>query len=284
MFMTDPAIIDTGLWPGFERHTVPGESGGLNVRLARGPHDAILFNHSILTSSAIWRRQAGRLAADGWTVVCLDTRGHGASWGPTAPYAMRDLVRDNIAVLDALQIEHAHFVGVSLGGMTGLGLGIEYSERIRSLVICAARADSPAPFAAAWSERIETARNLGIDALVRPTVDRWFDKDFQISSPHVAARLEDCMRATSVEGFIGCAHAIQQLDYLNAISRIDAPTSLVIGERDASLLQPMRDITNLIRHSYLLTIDGAGHLPQLDQPIAFDRALDAHLAWATSSQ
>lgn len=280
--MTEAALIEDKEWPGFERVTVQGAAGPLSVRLGnKAGKETILFNHSLLTASAIWHRQARYLVEAGWRVICLDMRGHGQSATPPAPYAMDDLVRDNIAVLDALGVAKTHYVGVSQGGMTGLGLGIRHADRIASLCICAARADAPPPFAAAWEDRIALVRSKGIDALAGPTTERWFGAEFLGSHPAVAADLLACIRQTSAEGFIGCAQAIQGLNYLGDVPAIKAPLSLVIGSRDDGLLEPMRHLGKILPHSEYNEIDGAGHLPQIDRPAEFDRILRHHLRRVT---
>jgi 3-oxoadipate enol-lactonase len=276
--VTEASLIETKEWPGFERRSVQTATGPLSLRLGNAAGaETVLFNHSILTGSAIWHRQAQLLAADGWRVICLDTRGHGRSAAPPAPYTMDDLVADNIAVLDALGIAKVHYVGVSQGGMTGFGLGIQHADRIASLCIVAARADAPPPFAAAWDDRIALVRAKGIDALAGPTAERWFGNDFLTGHPAVAAELLACIRQTSAEGFVGCAQAIQGLNYLDAVSAITSPVSLVIGSRDEALLEPMRQLAKSLPHSAYTEIGGAGHLPQIDRPAEFDQVLLGHL-------
>lgn len=276
--MTELPVIDIHEWPDFERRTVQGGAGALSFRIGNAAGSGtVLFNHSILTGSAIWVRQARLLAAAGWRVIVLDTRGHGFSAASPAPYSMEDLVRDNIAVLDALGIAKAHFVGVSQGGMTGFGLGIRHADRIASLCICAARADAPAPFAAAWDDRIALVRDKGIAPLAAPTAERWFGSDFLTSHPAIADALLACIRQTSAEGFVGCAQAIQGLNYLDGVAAIKLPVSLIIGSRDEALLEPMRDLAKILPHSNYTRIDGAGHLPQVDRALEFDHALLWHL-------
>ncbi|MET0968339.1 MAG: alpha/beta hydrolase [Tardiphaga sp.] len=276
--MTEASVVDIGEWPGFRRVTVQGPAGPLSVRLGNeAGADTVLFNHSILTGSAVWHRQATWLAAAGWRVICLDSRGHGTSPASPAPYRMDDLVADNIAVLDSLGIAKAHYVGVSQGGMTGFGLGIRHPDRIASLLICAARADAPQSFAAAWDDRIALVRRSGIDALAVPTAERWFGADFLNSEFVIAADLLACIRQTLPEGFVGCAQAIQGLDYLGGVPTLALPVSLVIGSRDALLLEPMRQLAQILPHADYVEIDDAGHLPQIDRPTEFDRVLRRHL-------
>jgi 3-oxoadipate enol-lactonase len=277
--MTEMSEIETGPWHGFERRAIQGAAGALSFRIsARGAAGTVLFNHSILTGSAIWHRQSVRLAGAGWTVICLDTRGHGDSPASPAPYAMNDLVDDNIALLNALAIDQVHFVGVSQGGMTGLGLGIRHCDRLQSLCVCAARADAPTPFAAMWDERIAFARENGLAALAKPTIERWFGTQLFQEKPEVTRRLLGCIEQTSVEGFVGCARAIQGLDYIKELSKISVRTSLIVGSRDDALRGPMRELAGFIDRADFTEIQNAGHLPQIDQPDLFDAILDRHLA------
>jgi 3-oxoadipate enol-lactonase len=271
--------IERGDWPGFVQCTVPGPAGALNVQIG-GPDGGppVLFAHSILTDGTIWARQAVRLAEHGFRVVVADTRGHGASQAGPAPYGLDDLCADVVAVLDGFAIKRAHVVGVSLGGMTGLGLGIAHAERLFSLCICAARADAPAPFAAAWDDRIALALDEGTAALAAPTIGRWFGEGFAAREPILAERLAACVAGTSTQGFVGCARAIQGLAYLDAVGRIRVPTALVIGTNDEALLAPMRELAPRISGATYAEIADGGHLPQVDQPERFDAVLMAHLA------
>ncbi|AME28277.1 alpha/beta fold hydrolase [Burkholderia sp. PAMC 26561] len=245
---------------------------------------AIVMTHSILSSSMMWEAQAALLQAQGWRVIRADTRGHGASHAGTPPWTMDDLAADTVAVLDALKIERAHYVGLSLGGMSGFGLGIAHADRLLSLCLCDARADAPAAFAAPWDERIEIARRDGCGALAESTTERWFGKPFLEAHQELAARFRSTVAQTSTEGFTGCARAIQKLDYLSNVARIGVPTTLIVGANDGPLPQAMEHIASLIRGARLEVIPDAGHLPNIDQPEVFNDALLRHLQRAQDAQ
>jgi 3-oxoadipate enol-lactonase len=238
---------------------------------------AIFMTHSILASSMMWERQVALLASRGWRVICADVRGHGASKAPAPPYVMADLVADTVSVLDALAIERVHYIGLSLGGMIGFGLGIEHADRLLSLCLCDARADAPPAFAASWDERIANAQEGGCAALAGLTAERWFGKAFVETHPMIAQRFLKMIAATSVDGFEGCARAIQKLDYLAGLPSIMTPTTLIVGAGDGPLPFAMQHIQALISGATLEVIAGAGHLPNIDQPDAFDAAMLRHL-------
>jgi 3-oxoadipate enol-lactonase len=257
---------------------VKGPACELAVR-DQGPQGApvVFMSHSILSSSMMWDAQAKLLADKGFRVIRADTRGHGDSAASAPPYLMDDLAADSVAVLDALKIERAHYVGLSLGGMSGFGLGIDYPERWLSLCLCDTRADMPAAFAAPWDERIAMTRQQGCGALAESTTERWFGKAFLAAHPGVARLFQAQVAATSVDGFEGCARAIQKLDYLPSVGRIKTPTTFIVGANDGPLPQALRDIQPLIMDAKLEIIDGAGHLPNVDQPELFNAALLRHL-------
>jgi 3-oxoadipate enol-lactonase len=260
-----------------------GFDGNLAVHIA-GPADApaIVLGHSILASTRMWRGQVEMLLQLGLRVVSIDTRGHGASDAPSQSCTLDDLVADNIRVLDELEIASAHFMGVSLGGMVALGLGILYPQRVASLIVCDARADAPPAFAAPWDDRIATAQEHGTAALAESTAERWFGQEFLRREPVIASEVKEMIGATSVAGFVACARALQGLDYLGRVGRIAAPTQWVVGANDGPLPDAMRQLQALIPGSAFEVIEGAGHLPNIDQPDAFNAVVARRLRSLTS--
>ena len=256
---------------------IPGPAGQIAVAIegdAGAP--VVLMTHSILTSSMMWGEQATLLARNGFRAVRADTRGHGGSEAPPPPYAMDDLVADSVAVLDALGVERAHYVGLSLGAIAGFGLGARFGSRIASLCLCDGRADAPAVVAAPWDERIATAQREGCKGLAQSTTERWFGKPFLDAHPEVARRFRDVIGATSVSGFVGCARAIQKADYLAEVARIRAPATFIVGANDGVLPQAMRELQSRMPQALLEIVPDAGHLPNIDQPAAFNAALLGH--------
>lgn len=262
-----------------QKRRVQAYHGEIALRLQGDPRDpVVVMTHSILSSAAMWDEQAALLAGQGWCVLRMDTTGHGDSPPPaTGVVTMDGLAADTVAVLDVLGIPRAHYVGLSLGGMSGFGLGIHHGNRFLSLVLCDARADAPAAVAAPWNERIATAEQHGsCEPLAVPTIERWFGNPFVAANPGLAQRLQRIAAATSVKGFAGCARAIQGLNYLEDVGGITLPVTLLVGANDGVLPQAMRDLQQRIAGSVLETIPGAGHLPNIDQPAAFNTALLRH--------
>ncbi len=242
----------------------------------------VVMAHSILTSGIMWHEQGKFLAQSGFHVICADTRGHGASDAGQPPYAMQDLYGDTIALLDGLGIERAHYVGLSLGAMSGFGLAIAHGPRLASACLCAGRSDAPGVVASVWDERIELAEKEGTGALAQATIERWFGAPFVTAHGDIASLFRDIIGGTSIDGFKGCARAIQKLDFIDRVDRIKVPVTLLVGSNDGVLPDANRALAEKIEGAAFELIDNAGHLPIIDQADVFNQTLLNHLRRAST--
>lgn len=262
-------------------HTIARPDAQLHVCVHGDPAaPAVYLAHSILASQVMWEGQIRRLCEAGYRVIAADTRGHGESQTLSDTATMQTLVEDILATLDALRVERVHYVGLSLGGMAGFGLAARHADRLVSLCLCDARADAPPDVAAPWDERIAIAQREGCKALAGPTLVRWFGQPFLDADARRSAQLADMIARTSVTGFVACARAIQSLDALDDIARISTPTRMIVGANDGVLPSVMQRLADGIEGAQLVVIPAAGHLPNIDQPAAFNAALLEHLARA----
>src|SRR2546423_14590104 len=102
----------------------------------------MVLSNSLGTSLEMWDDLLPRLI-DGFRVLRYDQRGHGRSPVPEGPYSIELLGRDALALLDRLGLGRVSFVGVPLGGMTGVGPAINPPERIERLTLGGTPAQIP---------------------------------------------------------------------------------------------------------------------------------------------
>ena len=182
-----------------------------------------------------------------------------------------------VALFYALSIKRANFVGISMGGMTGLALAPKHPDRVDRIVICdCGPASSPAS-AQQWEERIAIAQKEGMEPLADATARRWFPPEFIESNPAVFQKVCEMIRQTPVKGFIGCAGALANYDLRPGLPGIHAPTLLIVGTKDATV-PGIKAINAAIPGSKLVELEGAGHLSNLEQPDAFTSALQQFLS------
>jgi 3-oxoadipate enol-lactonase len=245
-----------------------------------GPEGApwLVFSNSLLTNLTMWDDQVAELKSS-FRILRYDQRGHGGTQATEGPYSFDLLVADVVALMDALSIKRAHFAGLSMGGMTALFLAQRHPERFDRIVACDCGPASTPASAQQWKERIEIAAKDGIGALVEPTITRWFPPDFVATKAPVLDKVRQMIRSTPIAGFSGCAQALSDYDLRPGLGRIDRPTLLIVGTKDATLAG-IRQIKDAVRGAALVELEGAGHIANVEQPAAFTGAMRDFLSRA----
>jgi len=253
-----------------------GDAPDLNY-LLEGPEDApvLVLSNSLGTAMEMWDPQADALRGR-LRLLRYDTRGHGGSPSPPGPYAMEDLGRDVISLLDNLGIERASFCGLSVGGMTGMWLASEAPERVDRLVlVCTSALLGPK---SVWDERIETARSRGMDALVEPVIERWFTPAFRAAYPETVGRMARTLGETDPEGYAGCCAAIRDMDLRDRLPSIGAPTLVVSAAEDpATPPEHGRLIQGSIPNARFEVVPDASHIANVERPEKITNLILDHL-------
>jgi 3-oxoadipate enol-lactonase len=198
-----------------------------------GPEDApaLVLSNSIGSTHAMWDAQTPALEQR-FRLIRYDTRGHGASDVPPGPYAIEEIGGDVLELLDHLAIERASFAGLSLGGMTGMWLGVNAPARINSLaLVCTTSQHGPPEM---WRERAQQAREQGTASLAEGTMARWFTDGFRGSHPDAVARCQAMIENTPDEGYAGCCAVLERANLTPELPRISAPTLVIAGAQDTS--------------------------------------------------
>ena len=233
----------------------------------------VMLSHSLGSSLVMWEPQM-RAIEPHYRVLRYDTRGHGSTDGPTGPYTLEQLGEDAIGLVDALSIDVVHWVGLSLGGMVGQYLALNQPHRLRGLVLCDTAAIMPKEGQAMRQERIETARNKGMQALLQPTLERWFTPPFLKQNSQEVTLIRNQFLATPVEGYIGCIEAIKGLNYLDRLREIKTPTLIIVGEDDLGTpVTTSKAMQKRIPDSKLVVLPAAAHLSNVEQADAFNSTI-----------
>jgi 3-oxoadipate enol-lactonase len=233
----------------------------------------VMLSNSLGASLDMWDSQVEVLEAQ-YQVLRYDTRGHGGSEVPPGAYTLEMLVEDALGLLDALGIKKVRFVGLSMGGMIGQGLALSHADRLENLVLCDTAALLPEEAQPIWQERIDVAREKGMEALVDGTLERWFTQDFIKENPPEMEQVRQQFLSTPVGGYIGCSEAIRGLNYLERLSEIKMPTLIMVGEADpATPVAAAEAMHQRIGGSTLVVLPSAAHLSNVEQAEAFNSAL-----------
>lgn len=235
----------------------------------------VTFSHSLAADLGMWAEQVPALTAAGCRVLRMDLRGHGGSGAPPGPYTIDQLADDVVRVLDALQVRDCHFVGLSIGGMIGQSLGIRHAARVRSLMLCDTQAASPADAASRWGPRIAAilAAN-SLEPIADATMARWLTAEYKLAHPGRWQQIRDTIAGCTPAGYIGCAQAIGNFDFTRQLAAVKTPALVVCGTEDpAGSPAEVRHIASLFGNGRYDEFAGARHLPNIEQPAAFNTML-----------
>jgi len=221
-----------------------------------------------------WGFQVGAFAAR-HRVIAFDNRGAGQTEAPDRPYTTRLMAADTLALMDALGIERAHVVGVSMGGMIAQELALAHPERVRSLHLGCTLARPDAYMLALNTAWRDMRIGLGRDQTLR-TLALWlFAPTTYAERPDLVEMLLQNALANpypqSVVGFLRQGEAIDTHDAIDRLEAIRCPTLVSVGEEDI-LVPPRfsRDIAKRIPGAELRLVPGAGHCYFLERPEVFN--------------
>lgn len=227
----------------------------------------ILLSNSLCTDTTLWDDLVGVLGQN-YRILRYDPRGHGLSPAVTGPYSMDQLVEDAVGLLDHFGIERAHVCGISMGGGVAVGLAVNHPSRVLSMIMCDSMGGRGT--GTEWNDRIAAALKGGMKPLVEPTVTRWFTQASQAANHPAIGRVRAMIAGTSTAGFVGCCQALQTYDYRGRLAEIKVPALLIAGAEDGNRPQLMQALARRIANSRYVTIPAAGHLPNIENPNAFN--------------
>ena len=248
-----------------------------------GPEHAavIVLGHALGSSSEIWGYQLPLLSAK-FRVLVYDLPGHGESDPPVGQDSFDDLATDLAALLDHAGIGRVTLTGLSIGGMIAQHFALLYPDRLQALILCSTGAQTNEVGKKIFAERIARVNEGGIETQVEGSISRWFTPQFLSSAPATVDWVRLLYRKTSVAGFINGCRAIQELDTVDRLSSIAAPTLLVPGELDQAFPENVsKTIQSKIKNAQLKLLTGAAHIGNVERPHAFNEILLKFLAEVT---
>ena len=241
----------------------------------------IVFVHEFAGDARSWEGQIRHFSRY-YRCIAYNARGFPPSDIPESVESYsQDRARDDIrAVLDALKIDKAHIVGLSMGGFAALHFGFTYPQRARSIVVAGcgygASPDKRAQFmeeteaAAAGFEKLGMAK-AGEAYALGPTRVQFQNKD-----PRGWREFADQLADHSARGSALTMRGVQKrrpslFDLADKMKTITAPTLIMTGDEDWPCLEPALLMKRTIPTAALVVMPNAGHTINLEEPAAFNQ-------------
>lgn len=252
------------------------DGGELQYAIA-GTGEPIVFLHGFGLDLGMWDPQWSAFSSN-YRTLRYDLRGYGGSSAPAGRYSHVD---DFIALTGFLKSRPAHLVGLSLGGRLALRVAAQMPTAVRSLTLVDTALDGH-DWSAAWSQRWRAMIAAAQTDLSRAK-QMWLEHDlFETARarPAVAEALDAMIRRYSGWHFqsedpgVGPSRPI-----IEVLSKISAPTLVMVGGLDLPDFQAIaRRLTTEMPSATLSVIPNVGHMPNLEDPLEFNRLVLAHIS------
>ncbi len=257
--------------------TVHVGDASIHYREAGSGNDVVLLLHAFPLHSGMWAPQLAGLAPR-FRVIAPDYRGLGQSRPAPLATTMEIIAGDAVALLRKLGIRRAAVAGLSMGGYAALELYRRAPDLFRGLALCDTKATPDTVEQKAAREVFaENAVSKGLPwvaddfapKLLRPNPD-----------PAVMATVRGLVGAGTAQGVAAAQRGMERRpDSVPTLARITCPTIVIFGDQD--VLVPLGEgqrMAQTVKGARLVRIPGAGHLPNLENPPAFNAALSGFFA------
>jgi pimeloyl-ACP methyl ester carboxylesterase len=252
----------------------------------RGEGDAVLFLHAFPLQAAMWDYQIEALEGS-HRCIAIDMPGFGQSPPPDDPghasmQSWADLV---VGALDQLGVEQATVVGASMGGYLALALLRHHRDRVRQLVLAdsRARSDDPAAAQRRTAQQDQLRDGAEVSSLAKETVERLLSSG-SMARPELVEYVHALAGDADPSGWVGALEAMKDRpDSMLLARQSDVRALVIVGELDR--VTPIAEAMSLrsLLKGELVIVPDVGHLPNLEDPLAFNEALSAFLASAPAA-
>lgn len=247
------------------------DAGGTELHyLQAGTGEPMLLIQGMSATHLAWGRRFLTPLEQSLECVVFDNRGMGLSGRAELPFGIADLARDVLALLDALEIERAHVLGISMGGMIAQELALAHPERVRTLSLGATYCGGPQSKLMADEDLRMLGAAMGSgdrEQVLRAMWEINLSPGFRAEESRYAAFCEMAVALQAPKDVIfQQMQAIAAHDTSARLGRISVPTQVIHGTADRLLM-----VDNGIQIASLIAVepqllDGVGHMFWWEQP------------------
>jgi 3-oxoadipate enol-lactonase len=239
---------------------------------SHGEGPAIVLLPPFPLVARVWAGNSPALVAAGYRVLAPDYPGFGASAESPSALSVADIAERAVAMLDAVGVDRAIWIGESMGGYVALAAAAMYADRILALVLADTRATADTEAARAGrASALAAIRDRGPDAYLDEAVPR-------LLAPDAPEAVRLMARSLAESRGLALAAAVAALrdrpDRTTTLAHLRCPTLVLVGEAD-QVTPPaeVRAMAATIPGAELVTLPGVGHLTNIEAPEAFNAAI-----------
>jgi pimeloyl-ACP methyl ester carboxylesterase len=227
-----------------------------------GIGEPIIFIHGVGMDHTMWNDQMNFLASQ-YRIIAYDMIGHGESAKPKGDYKLINFVEQLRVLMDGLEIEKAHVIGFSMGGMVAQLFGVVYPKRVRSLCIMSAVANRTTEQQKAVLDRVKQVESYGHVTTIDAALARWFNESYYNEHSEIITTIRDRLATNDPTSYLKAykVFATADQEIWEKLEQIDSPTLIITGEEDIGSSPEMsRQMHKKIKGSELIIVPSIRHM------------------------
>lgn len=232
-----------------------------------GKGDPVVLVHGMASDHTVWELIKSQLKKD-YRLLLLDLRGHGLSSKTPGPYSIELFAQDLNQFLEALEIEHAHFIGHSMGGAIVQEMALQYPTKTRSLTLISSFARVDSYLMHIFNQLLEILDNDGFDAFFDRCLELVYTPQFMEKNRELFQEIKEMMRdMTTPSSLENSIKACMNVDLTDSLQNISQPTHIIVGEKDIfTPIYHSMELKKAITHALMQIIEGVGHNLLVERP------------------
>ncbi len=243
---------------------------------------ALFMGHPLGMSRDVWDEVCHQLHGH-YRCIRWDLPGHGSSGVAAEGVSAEMLAYDVLALADTLEIESFNFIGTSIGGVIGQSLCQIAPERLEQVWLTNTGAIIGTK--AAWAERAENVRHLGLAEMAEGIVQRWFSPNYVKQHPETLQGWQVQLSRNDDESYAKLCEALAQVDNRGKLADYADSVALIAGADDISTpITALETLEAEFSEAHLTVFAGVGHVPSVETPVQLVDYIQTNTARATVGQ
>jgi len=240
----------------------------------------LIFIHGFPFNKQMWEKQLSVLN-ETHRCIAYDVRGHGDSERGADQFSIPQFADDLFSFMDALKIEKALIVGLSMGGYIALQAIQNQPARIAGLALCDTQCAADSDEAREKRKKtIAFIQKNGLSVYAEESLKNLFAPASFHDKKDEVTFIKNTILKTPAENICLTLQALaDRIETCSSLAQITVPVCILVGKEDKiTTPEVARKMQALIDHSSLHIIEGAGHLSNLENPEQFNTHLKTFLA------
>ncbi|UFJ40896.1 alpha/beta hydrolase [Brevibacillus humidisoli] len=235
----------------------------------------VIFIHGVGLDGTIWKQQVEALSK-AYRVICYDMIGHGQSACPAGPYTLAQFVKQLEDLYEELELDQAHVVGFSMGGLVAQGFAALHPEKVSTLTIVSSVAKRTEEQRRAVLARVREVEQRGHQATIEAAIQRWFSPAYMAKHPQVIESIRHRLRANHPDAYLAAYRVFAAADeeLYQQLPLISCPAWIVTGELDRGSTPEMAELmAKRIPKAEVTVLPGIRHMLPIEAAERFNQLL-----------